>query len=236
MGFIQDILPLFRKIDITFSESYKDLNNVHSFIFEKGEDVNWKAGQHGIFTITHKKIKKSTRPFSVASSASEGVIKLTMKISDNPSEFKQAMLELKKDMKISMRGPIGPLYINEANPSLLVAGGIGITPFRAMLKEFEIKDGQIPSILHLLYIDSQGSFVYKDELEAIAKNIPLKVDYISSKNELYNHIETFTTSYSNMGKYYLGGPKSMVDTVSEFLKGKDIKKSNIKKDVFFGYK
>ena len=236
MGFIQDILPLFKKRQITLKESYKELGDIYSFIFEKDDNLNWKAGQHGIFTITNKKIKKPTRPFSVASASSEGIIKLTMKITNNSSEFKKVMLELKKGMKINMRGPIGPLYINNTNPALLVAGGIGITLFRAMLKEIEIAGKQILNPMQLLYIDDNGSFVYKDELDALSKNIPIKVDYLQARDELYKQIESFTSSHRNMGKYYVGGPKPMVDSVSEFLKSKGINKNDIKKDVFFGYK
>ena len=72
------------------------------FLFEKDKDLTWKAGQHGLFTITHKKIKNPTRPFTVASAPTENVVKLTIGISDDPSDFKKAMLELKQGMKISM--------------------------------------------------------------------------------------------------------------------------------------
>ena len=87
--------------------------------------------------ITHKKIKNPTKPFTVASAPTENVVRLTMRIGDNPSDFKKAMLELKQGMKVKMSGPVGSFYLKDNNPSLLIAGGIGITPFRSILKQVE---------------------------------------------------------------------------------------------------
>ena len=100
MSFFQDTLSIFKKRELLFLESYKESEDVYTFLFEKEKDLTWKAGQHGLFSITHKKIKNATRPFTVASAPTENVVKLTMRISDNPSDFKKAMLELKQGMKI----------------------------------------------------------------------------------------------------------------------------------------
>ena len=36
-----------------------------------------------------------------------------------------------------MSGPIGSFYLKDNNPALLIAGGIGITPFSSILKQVE---------------------------------------------------------------------------------------------------
>ncbi|MFE8695922.1 FAD-dependent oxidoreductase [Cytobacillus sp. FJAT-53684] len=235
MSFFQDLSPIFKKREIVFIESYKESEDVYTFIFKKKKDLDWKAGQHGIFRIIHKTIKKPTRPFTVASAPSENLVKISMKISSNPSEFKKAMLELKPGMKVSMRGPFGPLYINDPGPTLLIAGGIGITPFRSIVKEIENKGNDSANAISLLYIDSKGSFIYKNELDEISKNTSIKICYLTSREDLYKEIDHFVSQYKNTGQYYLGGSKAMVDFVSAYLKNKDVLKRNIKKDVFFGY-
>ena len=113
MSFIKDALAIFKKRELLFLESSKESEDVYSFLFEKDKELSWKAGQHGLFSITHKKIKNPTRPFTVASASTENIVKLTMKMNDNPSEFKQAMLELKQGMKISMAGPVGSFYLKK---------------------------------------------------------------------------------------------------------------------------
>jgi predicted ferric reductase len=236
MGFFQDISPIFKKRELAFLERRHEFGDVYTFIFEMGNDLNWKAGQHGVFTINHKKIKKPTRPFSVASASSEKKVKISMRIGDNPSEFKQAMLDLKQGMTISMRGPVGPMYIDNQSPALLIAGGIGITPFRAILKHIQLNRKDFAEQIHLLYIDSQESFLYKDELDGISNDVSIGISYHTSRDALYREVDKFISQHNNDGYYYVAGAKNMVDSISTYLKSNRILKRQIKKDAFMGYK
>ncbi|WP_042354521.1 FAD-dependent oxidoreductase [Bacillus rubiinfantis] len=235
MGILGDIAPLFKKRELALVEVYQEFDDIYTFIFKKEQNLSWKAGQHGVFTILHKKINKPTRPFTLASAPSENIVKISMRIGENPSEFKKAMLELEQGMKISMRGPIGPLYINDDHPSLLVAGGIGITPFRAMLKEAEHHPNRTAP-LELLYISRGENFLYKDELAEIAKTTSIQVNFLNAREDLYQGIDEFITMHKHNGRFYVAGEKTMVDSVATYLKNKNIAKSQIKKDVFIGYK
>ncbi|WP_329958828.1 hypothetical protein [Sporosarcina sp. G11-34] len=81
MSFIRDALSIFKKRELLFIESNKESEDVYSFLFEKEEGLTWKAGQYGLFSVTHKKIKTPIRPFTRASAPTENVVKLTMRIS-----------------------------------------------------------------------------------------------------------------------------------------------------------
>ena len=235
MSFFQDTLSIFKKRDLLFLESYKESEGVYTFLFKKEKDLTWKAGQHGLFSITHKKIKNPTKPFTVASTPTENVVRLTMRIGDNPSDFKKAMLELKQGMKVKMSGPVGSFYLKDNNPSLLIAGGIGITPFRSILKQVEAEWNGVEKQIKLLYMDSKKSYLFKDEIDEIANNYSISVTYLDSRDDLYREINKFTTLYKNDGKYLIAGPKEMVDATSDYLQNNNILKKNIKKDSFFGY-
>ena len=235
MSFFKDAIAIFKKRELVFIESYKESENAYTFLFEKEKDVTWKAGQHGLFTITHKKIKNGTRPITVASAPAENVIQITLGISDTPSDFKKAMLELQPGMKISMSGPVGSFYLQDDSPSILIAGGIGITPFRSMLKQIEAEGNGVGNKIHLLYMDSKKSFVFKDELEKTANNTSVDITYLEARNDLQQEINKLSSLYENNGKYYIAGPKSMVESISAHLQSNSISKKSIKKDVFFGY-
>ncbi|MBZ9534268.1 hypothetical protein KGR20_08315 [Cytobacillus oceanisediminis] len=74
MSFFQDMIAVFKKRELVFIESYKESEYVYTFVFEKEKDLTWKAGQHGLFSITHKKVKNPTKPFTISSAPSENKI------------------------------------------------------------------------------------------------------------------------------------------------------------------
>ena len=119
------------------------------------------------------------------------MVRLTMRISDQRSEFKKAMLELKQGMKVKKSGPVGGFYLKENSPLLLIAGGIGITPFWSILQQLEAEENGQDNNIHLLYLDSNKSFIFKDELDRIADNTPIGVTYLDSRDELQKDSDFF---------------------------------------------
>lgn len=235
MSFFKDVFSIFKKSELTFREKYKESEDVYTFLFEKGNDLSWKAGQHGLFTITHKKIKNAIRPFTLASSSAEDVIKVTTKVGNAPSDYKKALLEMERGMKIKMSGPVGSFYLKDYTPTLLIAGGIGITPFRAMLKQLEAEGIEGGRQVKLLYINSENSHIYKKELDEIVQNLSVDIVYLTSRDELLQEIDEFIALHTNNANYFIAGSKSMVDSINNHLKSREISKRNIKKDSFMGY-
>lgn len=235
MGFLKDTLAVFKKRDLALLESRKEAEDIYTFLFEKDDDLVWKAGQHGLFTIAHKKIKNGTRPFTIASSPGENTVRVTTRISGNPSDFKKAMLELKKGTAIRMSGPAGSFHLEGNRPSLLIAGGIGITPFRSMLKQLEAEGKKDAQHIHLIYQDSEKSYILKDELDEIAASTSASIAYVDSREVVRAEIDKFAAANGSNGEYFIAGPTSMVDSLSDYMRSKGISKRNIKKDSFYGY-
>jgi len=236
VGFLQDnLIPFFKKRELSFIESYKESDDVRTFVFEKPKDLTWKAGQYGLFTITHKSLKNGTRPFSVSSAPAENAVRITTRIGKEPSEFKKALLELTPGMKITMRGPVGPFYLKEETPTLFIAGGIGITPFRSMLKQIDATQKEYGKPIHLLYLDGNREYLFKDELDAMVNRILTGLTYLGSRDELHQEIDKFRSQFNHGGKCFVAGPKSMVDQIVKDLLDKQVSKQQITKDAFFGY-
>lgn len=228
MSFFKDALSIFKKSELIFIERVKESAGVYSFLFKKDQDLTWKPGQHGLFTITHKKIKNSTKPLTVASTPSEDVVKVTTKIGDNPSDFKSALLELEAGMKVSMSGPVGSFYLKEDGPALFIAADIGITPFRALVKQIEAEQTNSNKV-KLLYLDSQNGHIYKEDF----KNVD--VEFLTTKEKLLQEVDAFTEQHKDNGQYFIAGPKAEVNMLAEHLKSNHVSKRSIKKDVFMGY-
>lgn len=235
MGFIKDIIPIFKKHEIEFEKSFKEISDIYTFVFRSDKRINWQPGQHGVFTITHDKIKKPTRAFSIASTPEDGYIEISTRVGEKRSEFKQALMNLKPGMKMSMRGPIGGFYLHDSRPTLLIAGGIGITPFKSIVKNSNGSSKVVTEKLHLLYIDSREEFIYQDDFNKAADNNQFSVEYISKRDALTESIEEFVQNYKNNGNYFVVGSPNMTKSISALLKNHNINKKNIIKDTFIGY-
>ncbi|GAB2571603.1 FAD-dependent oxidoreductase [Gracilibacillus alcaliphilus] len=234
MAFFQDMVSIFKKRDLPFIERVQEAEGVYTFRFEKPQEVAWKAGQHGLFTITHQKIKDHTRPFTIASAPVENVVQMTMKISNHPSEFKKAMLSLQKGDTIKLAGPVGSFYLQTDSPVVLVAGGIGITPFRSILKQIEIEAKGAHPPIHLMYLDSNKSYLFQDELDQLACKTAVQVTYLHERNHLNKELDKLISS-STDSQFFVAGPKDMVGAVTAYLQKQQVPKRNIKKDVLIGY-
>jgi glycine betaine catabolism B len=107
------------------------------------------------------------RSFSLSSSPSEaGFIAITCKISDTP--FKQALAAMRPGETGTVFGPLGSFLFDDQRPGVFLAGGIGITPLRGMIRFAH--DTSFRHEMVLLYsARTPEELVFQWELDAIAK-------------------------------------------------------------------
>ena len=78
--------------------------------------------------------------------------------------------ELRPGDELELRGPIGGYFVWESSlggPLLLIAGGSGVVPFRAMLRHHQASGSEVPA--RLLYsARSLDDVIYRDELATSA--------------------------------------------------------------------
>ena len=118
----------------------------------------------------------AVRTFSLSSSPTEeGSIAVTCKISDTP--FKQALARLRPGEPGHVYGPLGSFLFDPERPAVFVAGGIGITPFRGMIRY--AVDARTSRPLTLLYSARvPEELVFREEFDRLARARPdLEVQY-----------------------------------------------------------
>ncbi len=232
---ISDFFGFFHKNRLPLIKQYVAKDGYQVFEFSTaGMNLNWRPGQHGFFTIPEAKITGTTwRAFSVASVPSEGIVLLATRIPETPSSFKQAMLALKPGDHITMRGPYGWMYFQDATtPSVMIAGGVGITPFRAMLKS--LGEGSERTV-HLVY-SAQGEPLFNDELTQIGeKNSGVAIVHTSTIEDTTQKISDAVTHYGNGAYYFISGAPGMIKSVEANLVKQGIEPKRIVTDSFRGY-
>ncbi len=225
---------IFKKSKITLINKENIALDYWQFDFKIDKGYSWEAGEHGAFIIRKPKIKgKSFRAFSVASLPEEGFLRIITRTGQNISNYKQALINFKLGDKLTLIGPFGwfKLPVKPA-PIVIIVGGVGFAPARALLKELQDKR-DFPC--KLLYI-SKDIYLFKNDINNIASaNEDISISYLSDKESLIKSIEDITLTYHNQAYYYISGSPSMIKGVKKQLKSLNIKRNRMISDPFFGY-
>jgi ferredoxin-NADP reductase len=124
------------------------------------------AGQHVDVRLTAEDGYQAQRSYSIASAPEDGILMLTVERLDDGEVSPYLTDELRAGDQLELRGPIGGYFVWEdgtGHPRLMVAGGSGVVPFRAMLRHHRTTGGTAP--VRLLYSSrSLEDVIYREEL------------------------------------------------------------------------
>ncbi|MBS3114972.1 xylene monooxygenase [Candidatus Woesearchaeota archaeon] len=209
-----------------------------------GQKFDYKPGQYMMMELDVDDPEKgNTRPLSIASSPTEDFLLFSTKISQ--SLFKQKYNSLRIGNKVKLKGPMGVFVLKEdAKEIIFLGGGIGITPFRDMIKY--ASDKKLPVKITLIYSNkTPDDIVYKDEWNVFERENPnFKVihtitqegtDWQGRTGRIDEAMIREFSSDINNTIYYICGPLGMVDSLSNLLKTMNIPLQNIKIEKFVGY-
>jgi ferredoxin-NADP reductase len=174
--------------------------------------------------------------YSIASSPTEGDLRITYR--EGISEFKQALRSIQSHERlfVSQYGNDYDFRLKKTQSSVLIAGGVGIAPFRSMIKEmFDSKD---MNTVTLIYLNQNDSFLFKDELDAWAKALPnLSISYISTKEINRKKREKLILSLikNTSQNFYISGPPAMVESNEHLLIDAGVQVGDIRIVSFVGY-
>lgn len=234
-----------QRLELKFIEMKELGEGIYEIVFAKNKNFHFIPGQYMEWTLGgfRSDMRGNRRFFTISSSPTEDYIKIGLKISDNGSKFKKKLSNLIKDEKIYANSLSGDFIISERHKKyVFLAGGIGVTPFRSIIKNAVDKNEKLDA--YLFYACSkEGEFVYKDLFES-AEKLGLKVFYVCShpskkwigiKGKVNSKmIKSEVKDYKDRN-YYLSGPNVMVNSYKKQLKSLGIAQNKIKTDYFSGY-
>ncbi|MBI4058631.1 FAD-dependent oxidoreductase [Candidatus Microgenomates bacterium] len=237
---------------LTLVKKQKEANGAMSFFWEANPPFVWKPGQFLYYTLElpENDPRGNVRHFTISASPTENIIRLTTKISD--SVYKQTLNKLEEGSVVDGSGPRGDfvLDIEKSEPQVFLAGGIGITPFRAFIK-YGI-DNNFKTPTHLIYSNSTAEeIVFKEELDSwTAQNLDLQISYTithpeESKtpwNGLTGHINAEMIKKLVIGHWSLDiptwwvcGPPAFVSGMEDELAKLKTSPDKIEEEQFTGY-
>jgi|SRR5687767_3408977 len=213
---------------LTLLHSKEVGDGVISFTFAPEGALQWAAGQSIRLEIPCG-YGSDERRFTISSAPYEQEITISTRIS--LSTFKQALINLQPGTQANGYSIEGTFTWPATDQNiLLVAAGVGITPYISMLKQRAHQ--RLPLHATVLFANTRQAFPFADDLRALQQaNSTLKVIWRSS------HITAadIVAHVSSKTNVYLSGPEAMVTHLySELTERHHIPKERIKQDLFSG--
>lgn len=142
-----------------------------AFHFARPAGFAFKAGQTIDIMLAGLPADAGRRTFSIISAPAEDRLSVATRLRD--SDFKKALRVLPIGTAAALEGPFGSLTLHgdRSRPALLIAGGIGVTPFMSMLRQ-AARD-EVPRQLVLLYSNHRPEdSAWLTELQDLERRLP----------------------------------------------------------------
>jgi ferredoxin-NADP reductase/ferredoxin len=202
-----------------------------TFRFLEPAEVEYQPGQFFLVRIQNE--PEIFRAYSISGTGDGREVRLAVK--RVPGGFGTEIIfdQFQEGMEVILEGPMGhELLIDpEAQKILLVAGGIGITPFIPILQNLAVSGKHA----ELVYgANTEGDLVFDQTLRSLAAESE-NIEYlpvVARGEAAYAGNRGFVTDVIrdlDLGGYYvyMCGPQGMVDAVTKLLKDKGVPKDKI---------
>jgi ferredoxin-NADP reductase len=238
-----------QRINLTLLKKEEIAENIFELTFKPNRPLKFKAGQYLEFTLSHPKpdSRGERRYFTIASAPEETELKIGIKATERGSSFKQTLLNLKNGERVVASNLDGD-FILPKNPNqkiCLIAGGIGVTPFRSMIQSL-VNQANSNEVVLFYNVKTVNEIAYQDLFESAKQKIKLIVVYvISDKNPNPNWsgevgfmdqkmVEKYLKNPKDY-QFYLSGPNAMVNNYQKMIGQMKVPANQIKTDYFPGF-
>lgn len=236
---------------VTLAEKKDLASHMYEFIMTVPHKITYLPGQYMEWTLAHARpdSRGNRRYFTLASSPTEKDLLLGVKIEpEKSSSFKKKLASLDKGSIIVASQLSGDFTLpHDASKKLVfIAGGIGITPFRSMIK-YLIDTNEKRDIILVYSAALAEEFAYKSIFEEAEQKLSIKTIYLLTTLEKIppdwkggkgritdSFIKEAISDYSER-VFYLSGPNAMVESYKILLQSLGVKGQNIKADYFPGF-
>jgi predicted ferric reductase len=203
----------------------KAAKNTYSIILKghRLQEFAYEPGQYATWRFLTPDLWYEAHPFSISSSPGTNYLRFTVKAS---ADLMQRIIKIKVGSYVMVDGPRGnftAVRAAETSNVVLIAGGIGITPYIATMRQF-LGQGKKVSLLYAVRSYDDIAFVEElRQLEAAGLSISLFVDQQGQRITV-DVLEQFARADTTI---YVCGPDGMSRSLVKSLKGFGVAKESI---------
>lgn len=231
-------------IQATLDEIELVSTDVKTFWFTPQQRVLYTPGQFTEISLphAHEDDRGHSRWFTLSSSPTEKRLAFTTRFSTKTSSFKKQLSTLKPGAKLQLAEPMGDFVLpkDASLPLVFVAGGMGITPFRSIVKWLQ-DTGEKRHIDMLVAVKVEEDLLFQPLFTHYGINMVTLVSEPPRQNSgLTGHLNgdmIYKLVDGLMDKrLYISGPEPMVETLESQMKKLGFDPSNLVLDFFPGYR
>lgn len=238
------------KLLLRLKEKIKLTEDTYDFIFPLDKKLNFLPGQYMEWTYAHDNVddRGNRRYFTLASSPTEDNVRVGIKFYNPPSSYKKNLLSMDSNQAIVASQLSGDFTLpkNPKEKLVFIAGGIGVTPFRSIIK-YLVDVNEKRDIVVFYSNKYESEIVYRDVFSEAENKLGIKTVYaLTDQTKIAQDwagergrinadmVKKYVPDFSER-IFYLSGPRSMVDAFENVLKNMGVKKEKIKTDFFPGF-
>ena len=196
--------------------------------------LNAEAGQFFRWRFLTRGLWWAANPYSLSAHPRPDVLRITVKISGDHSA---ALLNLRRGTRVIAEGPSGGFTAARRTQRkvLLIGGGVGITPLRAM---FESMPGRPGDVTVIYRTNSANDIVLRQELDDIARARGAQVHYLVGPPKRGENDHLSATKLRRLipdvsqRDVFLCGPEPMMAAATRSLRAAGVPQRNIHLESF----
>ena len=197
--------------------------NLQKLKAEGGQFFNWRFLDRQRWYESH--------PFSLSAAPTNEMMRFTVK---DLGDHSRSLISLQPGTRVMIEGPFGTFTKHQANksrPILLIGGGVGITPIRALLEELPKN-----SDISLIYRTSNDEgLIFLDEINELAREKEVRLHALPGSRHLYpldsKHLLQLIPNVREC-EIYICGPTSLTNVIRESARELKIPKSRVHSEIF----
>lgn len=221
-----------------------------AFHFTKPPGFEFRPGQSIDLTLIdppETDAEGNIRTFSLASAPFDSDLMIATRMRD--TAFKRVLGKASPGLELKMEGPSGSFVLHRRaeKPAVLLAGGIGITPFFSMIRQ-AMHDKAAHQIYLLCSNRRPEDAPFLDALEEAARHNPsfhliATMTGLDKSHHKWSGETGFITKEMLLEHlpaiqgpiYYLAGPPTMVAAMRGILASANVEEDDIRTEEFSGY-
>jgi predicted ferric reductase len=205
-------------------------------VYVTGRDLDLldaEAGQFFRWRFLSKDAWWQAHPFSLSSAPNDRYLRITAKgLGDHTS----ALRRLRRGTPVIAEGPYGSFTARRRTRRkvLFIAGGVGITPLRALIEEMPAG----PEDFVLIYrVTNEHDLILRDEIEGIARQKGMRVYYVLGPRDTSpgalepNDIRRLVPDVADRD-VFVCGPPGLMEKAARSLRRLGVRRSRIHKEAF----